>query len=36
MLAVTWNMMGRKPSRKEFEDLLKVKEIHHDIYIIGS
>lgn len=37
VLAVTWNMHGKLP--KSYEDLnmlLRAKEIHHDIYVIGT
>lgn len=37
MLAVTWNMYGKLHSTPDvLETLLRAKEIHHDIYVIGS
>ena len=33
---MTWNIQGKVPSRKEIEDLLFPKDVHHDLYVIGS
>lgn len=36
ILAVTWNLAGRKPAKEQMETLLLPKNVHHDIYVIGS
>lgn len=28
--------MGKKPTETDYENLLRPKTIHHDIYVIGS
>ena len=35
ILALTWNMHGKKEP-ENFSDLLRIDDIHHDIYIIGT
>mmetsp|Transcript_7047 Transcript_7047/g.6188 ORF Transcript_7047/g.6188 Transcript_7047/m.6188 type:complete len:89 (-) Transcript_7047:74-340(-) len=35
ILAVTWNLHG-KTGPDDLELLLRTKEIHHDLYIIGT
>lgn len=35
ILSVTWNMHGKKPP-KDIENLLRLKDISHDVYVIGS
>jgi hypothetical protein len=36
ILAVTWNMMGLKPTELDYITLLNPAGAHHDIYAIGS
>ncbi len=36
ILAVTWNMMGQKPTEQDFQSLLNPAGVYHDLYVIGS
>lgn len=33
---MTWNQQGRKPTLKDYKELLCPHGIHHDLYVIGS
>ena len=36
ILAITWNLAGKTPSREDLHNLLHPGDIHHDIYAIGT
>ena len=36
ILAVTWNLAGKKPSDEHISSLLQTENVYHDIYIVGT
>ena len=36
ILTVTWNIAGKAPKQSDISDLIFPKDVHHDLYVVGS